>query len=571
MTPTSIARWEGRSFTAAGLLIGAYLVARTLEVPWTEEEARRHLQWVVRPGLPPDHLWSVLWSKLLGSSLVVARLLALLCFPLFLRYAFLLGGLVEHAVVRRSLWAALLCMPFAVETFALAGGHGPAMALLLMGLWHLLRTGHAPHHTWAAAAAFGLAALSVKALWPLWAIGLPAVLWAGYRVAGLKGAWGVVPGVLVPVLWLLAPAGNMTDTTHNGLVRTVRNWLELVLGSGAHTVLWVLIGAVAAMGYLAYLHPRWKGSDRLRLLLRTLVPMLALWPATLLIGGLSSDLRHDLLPWLPLFLLGWAVAVDEAAAAAPHRRWLALLLLAPASVMLATIHVGTTRASGDGAVPRQLVERAQALQREAGRALMVAGGLRQAPSWDLGIRGAANPLSSLRTAPESGPLADLLVVHRDAVQGLEGFTEVAHGHGGLVLLARMPMLERTVVHTADVEEGPITQEFHELPLPVVEQLAGRDLVADLHGQWTMEALPKEGPFLVVEMNDADMAHLHYSSMPLLQMPSQPSDPAGRITFALPPVPPEAQRVAIYIWNPGGKPLAAKNARLQLLERPQPAE
>lgn len=571
MTAPSTSRWEPRVFVAAGLLMGAYLVARSLEVPWTEEEARRQLQAVVRPGLPADHLLSVLWSRLFGSTLLGARLLALLCFPLFLRYAFLLGSLIHHAVVRWCLWAALLCMPFAVEMFALAGGHGPAMAFLFMGLWHLLQIGKAPHHTWTSAAGFALAALTVNALWPLWAMGLPAVLWMGFRADGAKGTLGALPALLVPVLWLLHPAGEMDGTARPGLVQTARSWLELVLGTGAHSVLWLLITGVAAMGILAYLQHRWSGAPRLRLLLRTLVPMLSLWPAVLLLGGLSTDVRHDLLPWWPLFLLGWAVAVDEAAGAAPHRRWLALLLLAPAMVMLATIHVGTTKTSGDGAIPRAILERAQALQQEAGRALVVAGGLRQAPSWDLSSLGATTPLSTLRTDPAGWPMADLLVVHRDAVQGLEGFTEVTHGHGGLVLLARTPRVERTVLHSADLELGPGTQEFRELPLPPVEGLAGRDLVVDLQGQWTMDALPKEGPFLVVEMNDADMGHLYYSSMPLLVQPSRPSDTPGRITFALPPLPPEAQRVAIYIWNPGGKPMAANNARLQLLERPQPAE
>jgi hypothetical protein len=38
---------------------------------------------------------------------------------------------------------------------------------------------------------------------------------------------------------------------------------------------------------------------------------------------------------------------------------------------------------------------------------------------------------------------------------------------------------------------------------------------------------------------------------------------------LPPIPVEAQRVAIYIWNPARVPLSLQKARLHILQRNAP--
>lgn len=560
---------DQRIFTILAGLMGIHLVVRAVEVPITFEEATRFFTYVLPAGLPTEHVLSVVWAKLVGPELLGQRLLSLLLFPVLAMYTFRLGGLVEEPLVRWSVRLSLLIMPFAVETFALAGGHGPAMAFLLMGLWHVRAIGTGAHHVGLASLGFALVGISAKALWPLWILGQVAVAIATQRRAGAGQLARILPGILLPAAWLWTTHTPTEVPQDIPVMAELRTWVELVLGTRAHAILWLLVAAVATMAAVAFLRKGRTGTPGEAFLLRTVVVMLVAWPAGLLATGPLTDLQHDLLPWLPLFLLGLALALDEAGHHAPHRRWLSLLLLVPPVIMLSGIHVGTTRASTDGAIPRSFHAVALQLQAEAGQALVIAGDHRQAPSWNFGALHAREPLSLLQTERDRWAQADVLVAHREAVAGMAGFREVVSGPSGLVMLARDPAVPRQVIHSTALTWEPSDAEFRELPLPTPDALRGHDLVLDLMGPFALEGTPREGPFLVMEMNDADMGHLHYSSKPLLPLLRSPEG-RGRITFALPPVPPEAQRVAVYIWNPSRVALSAREAHLHLLERDHPA-
>jgi len=574
LAPEHPSRTAALVFTGLAVLMGIHLFVRAFAVPITYEEATRFFTLVQQPGIATDHVLSVLWSKLcslvLGPALVPQRFLALLSFGLFARYAYLLGTLVRDKLVRWCLWAALLIMPFAVELFALAGGQALAMAFLLMGLWHLSRIPEEPGLrpvVWASLAFVGVA-LSTAFMLPAWAIGELAVLVALLRAGGatrwkrlaLWAALAIAPGVL---LFL----GHATEDTgfELQLAQVLRKWSLLVFGTHAQWLVWTLVLSVACMAVLAI----WRMHGKERGVLLTLVVLLVLWPVLGILLLQPQDLLHDLLAWLPLFLLGWALALDHAARDATHRRWLALLLLLPVVHMLAGIHVGTTRSSGDGAIPPNMAETVQRIQAESTHPLVLGGGVRQSAGWNFGRLFDEVPLSSLQTDHSARETADLLLLSRPEADDVSGkYSTIQQGPGGLTLVQRTVPFAYTLLRDTALAFPLSDAEYMELPMPPLEDLLERAISFDLVAVVAAERQARRGPYLIIEVNDANMDHLYYASRDVHLIPGQHDKPI-RITHALPTVPPEAQRVAIYIWNPARVPLKVDAASLRIMQRDDP--
>ena len=567
-------------FAGLAVLMGVHLVVRAFAVPITYEEATRFFTWVQHPGTPTDHTLSVLWSKLctqlIGPSLVPQRLLALAAFVLYARYAFLFGTLVRDRLVRWCLWSALLLMPFAVELFALAGGQALAMAFLLMGLWHLGRVAVEPGMRsvlWASLAFVGVA-LSTAFMLPAWAIGELAVLLALLRAGGayrwkrllLWTVLAIVPGVL------LFLAHSKDDTGFElFLAEVLRKWSQLVFGIHAQWLLWTVVLSVLGMVVFAFLHMRSTTLVAQRTVLRTLVVLLVLWPVLGILAYEPRDLLHDLLPWLPLFILGWALELEEAARHAPHRRWLALLLLLPVAHMLSGIHVITTRSSGDGAIQPAMAEAVQRIQAESTHPLVLGGGMRQAPGWNYARLLDAAPLSSLQTDHSARGTADLLLLSRPEADDVSGtYSTIQQGPGGLTLMQRTIPFTYSELLDTTLTRPPSDAEYYELPLPTLPDLVEHAFSFDLVAVVVAERESRRGPFLIVEVNDANMEHLYYASRDIPLINGAEGKPI-RITHALPTVPSGAQRVAIYIWNPARVPLHVYDARLRILQRHDPHE
>jgi hypothetical protein len=83
-------------------------------------------------------------------------------------------------------------------------------------------------------------------------------------------------------------------------------------------------------------------------------------------------------------------------------------------------------------------------------------------------------------------------------------------------------------------------------------------------------IPGNGPFLVMEVNGPEGGSGYYAARPVDLLRGRRGRPI-RITHALPLVPANAQRVAIYIWNPTQVPLAIGNAHLRILQRNDPEQ
>lgn len=576
--PVTHSRIVASVFTALAVLMGVHLIVRAFAVPITYEEATRFFTWVQPAGVPTDHVLSVLWSKLcslvMGPALVPQRLLSVLAFALFARYAFLLGTLVHDKLLRWCLWTALLIMPFAVELFALAGGQALAMAFLLMGLWHLSRIPEEPGLRpvlWASLAFVGVA-LSTVFMLPAWAIGELAVLAMLLRAGG-EDRWkrlavwialAIAPGVL---LFL----GHATDQTgvELHLAEVLRKCLLLVFGTHAQWLVWTLVLSVVCMAVLSFGRMRTAERVAQRSVLLVIAVLLVLWPVLGILLLEPQDLLHDLLPWLPLFLLGWALALDEATRHAAHRRWLALLLLLPPVHMLMGIHVGTTRSSGDGAIPPGMAEEVQRMQGEKEHALVIGGGMRQAASWNFGRLFDDIPLSSLQTDHLAKETADLLLLSRAEANDVSGsYHTIKQGPGGLTLLERSTSFAHTLLLDTALAFPASDAEYIELPLPPLPALLERAITFDMVAVIAAARAARQGPYLIVEVNDANMDHLYYASRDVHLLRGQDGKPI-RITHALPTVPSDAQRVAIYIWNPARVPLQLDTARLRILQRSTP--
>lgn len=580
LAPEHPSRTAALVFTGLAVLMAIHLLVRAFAVPITYEEATRFFTWVQQPGTPTDHVLTVLWSKLcsmvFGPALVPQRFLALLAFALFARYAYLLGTLVRDKLVRWCLWAALLIMPFAVEMFALAGGQALTMAFLLMGLWHLSCIPEDPGlrpALWASLAFVGVA-LSTAFMLPAYAIGELAVLIVVLSAGGalrwkrvlLWAALAIAPGVL------LFP-GHATDDSGFELFLTevLRKWSLLVFGTHAQWLVWTLVLSVVCMAVLAYSRMRSAEVMTQRIVLRTSVVLLVLWPVLGILLYEPRDLLHDLLPWLPVFFLGWALALDHAALHARHRRWLALLLLLPVLHMLSGIHVGTTRYSGDGAIPPSMAETVQRIQAESAHPLVLGGGVRQSAGWNFGRLFDDDPLSTLQTDHSARETADLLLLSRPEADDVSGkYSTIQQGPGGLTLVQRTVPFAYTLLRDTALAFPLSDAEYIELPMPPLEDLLERAISFDLVAVVAAERESRRGPYLIIEVNDVNMDHLYYASrdMPLIR--GDGGKPI-RITHALPTVPSNAQRVAIYIWNPARVPLKVDAASLRIMQRNDPHE
>lgn len=497
-------RNEGYLFAALAVLMGIHLLVRAFEVPITYEEAMRFFTMVDASGMPQDHLLSVCWAKLtnalFGPALFPQRLLALLAFGVFARYAYLLGTLLSLGLLRWSLWLSLLIMPFAVELFALAGGQALAMAFLLMGLWHLVRIPAATslRDPLLAMLAFLGLLFSTMAMLPAWALGMLVLLVVLLRTKAslrwkallLWAAVGIPPGVL-----LFLGYHSDANTPDVQVMEELRKALTLVFGSKAQWLVWTLVLSLVGMVWAAFGMRRDAERSTQRLLLRALLPLLLLWPLLYLSMLEPIDLVHDLLPWLPLFLLGFALLVDVAARHAPHRRWLAVLLLLPVVLMLQSIHVGTTRSSGDGAIPSKLNKQVKELQAKAGHGLVIGGGMRQEPSWRFARLFDPEALSSLQTDLFARESADVLLLSREEADDVSGaYQEIGKGPGGLTLLERKVPFDYAVLLESTLDFTASDAEFKELPLPPLDELVGKAITMDLVAQLEMPHSSREGPY-----------------------------------------------------------------------------
>jgi hypothetical protein len=574
------ARTEAYLFAGLAVLMGIHLCVRAALVPITYEEATRFFSMVAPAGMPTDHFLSVLWAKfclaVFGPSLLLQRVISVAAFGLFARYAFLLGGLVRHKLVRWCVWLALLIMPFAVELFALAGGQALAIAFLLMGLWHLAQIPAAVGSRDVRLAAFVFAGLAFSntAMWPAWGIGVLAAIAVVWRSGG-GSKWQhlgllLLVAVLPAVLLFLASASGAA-TAEVSAREILSKCLQLVFGSNAYWLVWTLVLAVVCMLVIGL--GRWSSGalPAQRTALLSTVALLVFWPSVYILLFDPRDLLHDILPWLPLFLLAFAIALDEAVRHAAHRRWLALLLLLPVGHMLQGIHVSTTRSSGDAAIPLRLAEAVHRIQAESDHGLVIGGGARQAPSWNFGRLFDEQPLSTLQTHPITFEDADLLLLPKEQAEGVSAtFRTLEEGPSGLMLLARtFPFTTRALLDTT-ISRELTNAEYQDLPVPDLATLVGQAITVELTVMLFANKIPGNGPFLVMEVNGPEGGSGYYAARPVDLLRGRRGRPI-RITHALPLVPANAQRVAIYIWNPTQVPLAIGNAHLRILQRNDPEQ
>lgn len=574
------ARTEAYLFAGLAVLMGVHLCVRAALVPITYEEATRFFTMVAPAGMPTDHFLSVLWAKfclaLFGPSLLFQRILSLAAYGLFARYAFLLGGLVQDRLVRWCAWLALLIMPFAVELFALAGGQSLAMAFLLMGLWHLsqIPTSVGSKELRFAALAFLGVALSTTAMLPAWAVGVLAItviVWRSDKSIRWKRMGLVLLVAVLPVVLLFLASSSDAAPIDINVTEILHKCLLLVFGSDGQWLVWTLVLSVVCMALLGLW--RWTSVSLgiQRMVLLVCVAQLVFWPPLYLYMSEPLDLLHDILPWLPLFVLGWAFALDEAVRHAAHRRWLAVLLLLPVVHMLQGIHVSTTRSSGDAAIPLRLAEAVHRIQAESDHGLVIGGRARQAQSWNFGRLFDTDPLSGLQTHPIVFEDADLLLLSREEAEGVATtFQTVEEGHAGLMLLARRSPFTTTTLLDTTFSLATTEAEYQDLPVPDVALLAGKTITLDLSAVFFANKIPGNGPFLVMEVKGPEGEPGYYAARLVDLLRGKRGRPI-RITHALPVVPANAQRVAIYIWNPAQVPLAIGNAHLRMLQRNDPEQ
>jgi hypothetical protein len=102
-------------------------------------------------------------------------------------------------------------------------------------------------------------------------------------------------------------------------------------------------------------------------------------------------------------------------------------------------------------------------------------------------------------------------------------------------------------------------------VPDLTALVGQAITVELTAVFFANKIPGNGPFLVMEVNGPEGEPGYYAARTVDLLRGKRGRPI-RITHALPMVPTNAQRVAIYIWNPTQVPLALSKANLRILQR-----
>jgi hypothetical protein len=258
---------DRRLFLTLAVLVLAYVVLRSILVPLTHDEARTFFVYTLSGEFLPwlshwdagNHLLCTalgwLSFKAFGMAPLALRLFSVLSFAVYAAYTWRLGSWVLDALVRWSLWSALLLAPVLIEFFALYRGYGMGMAFLLMAVFHTaeaVREG-AARPVLLALLGWVLACAAMLSLLILWCAALLALLLALLTRTGrpaaryaLVAAWTVLG--LLPMVGAalygneLSARGLLYYGSPDGLLHgSLRSVAAMLFGKGNDLAMWPLL------------------------------------------------------------------------------------------------------------------------------------------------------------------------------------------------------------------------------------------------------------------------------------------------------------------------------------------
>jgi uncharacterized membrane protein len=134
----------------ACLLLGVFVVARAILVPFTYDEAASYLRYISRDFLSvfsfevaTNHFLNTFLTKLVsmvgGDSELVLRVPSLIGYGAYLFFSILILRDIPHRPIAIAGFVLLNLNPYLLDYFALSRGYGLSLALLMGAVWCLLR------------------------------------------------------------------------------------------------------------------------------------------------------------------------------------------------------------------------------------------------------------------------------------------------------------------------------------------------------------------------------------------------------------------------------------------------
>lgn len=582
-------RSEARLFLGATALVFVYLVLRALLVPLVHDEANTFFHFVHNGTWVPfrahwdagNHVLAMAVGRcttaLFGAGPLALRSFALLCFLLYAWYVWRVGGVINERMVRWCTWAALLAMPFALEFFALFRGYGPSLAFLLMAIHHLAAAwrSNSPKDAFWASVAMGLGVLANLSLLPMWAAGTMLVTVLALSATKQRAAFifsaalGALPGLLmVPFALGLRDRGLLYHGNMQGVLNgSVASLVDVMFRTWY--VLPRVLAAVLFMLTLYYALRAVKGKARgeaQTLLVVASGLLLAEVGARMVLGGVFEVLYptyRAAMHWVPLFILGLGLAIDASTEKAPYRRWVALLLLL---FPVRAAYVANTRQVSnwsDEYLPATVHDAVVEAQLRAGHNLSISMPPIVIPIWD--HYNLTRGTSAIFPDPHEEPdtLADLIIAPASF--------PVPGSHRMLLAAGPNQLLERSEPRAW----VPFAERAWTVPLEAREYLTLLEVPLRAHqGMPVMLSLAGaiSGPpedrgelFLVTELRNGAGEQFHYRALPMHRSLQHGRAELFSMVQVLPPLPPAAEGLVLYIWAPDGRRYALDGVVATLLE------
>lgn len=580
-------RIERCTFIGCTAVIGAYVLLRSIRVPFVQDEAVTYWTYVrtgefmpfsSHPDANNHFLNSLLGSlayQLCGASPAALRWGSVLAFPLYAWGAWRLVQELRSAFVRWCTLGALLLCPFLLDYFAQLRGYGPAMAAwvwALASLFAFARSG-APRHVALLGVTLFIAVfsdLSVLALWPF-CLGSCVVLWATHaRPAGCT-TFGAL--VLAQLALLVFAAHVALFLQHQGLLYigagtgffsvTVCSLVGAILPAvpgAAWPIAVLLVACIGLAGWTAVRNRRWR--DARSLLAAVLAADVLGREAMYHVLGTHFPEGRAALHLVPVGILLFAYTIDALGRWRPGAVWAAaVLLVLPLRTVLAA-NVDHAAVPIGLSVPDRFIADIEVLQERYGRPVLLAGHGHLCAPW--AFQQAQRPvlLTDMRDDPLPGDPDDARVVYPWQRTRLgRGYHAVdSCAANGLVLLVRDRPWGSTQLADTLLPCWSGAQEFLDLPIgpfrgagPYALRFTGDvALGGELYDVR-----------LVIEVHDSTGTTTRYDSMDVQRWwrPGGTAHMDVLRAFRLP----VAGSCKLYLWNVRTKGYSLPGVRLRLYQ------
>jgi len=584
---------DRRWFLLLAGLSFAYVVLRAVLVPLTHDEARTFFVYTLSGEFLPwlshwdagNHLLCTAlgWEsyKVLGMAPMALRLANVLAFAVYAWYVWRMGAWVRDAVVRWSLWTALLLAPVLIEFFALYRGYGLGMAFLLMALFHTVeavREG-ASRHVLSALVAWLLAGAAMLSLAIVWGAGALLLLLALLsRPGATRSAGMLVPWLLlgaVPLAGALAYGSALGERgllyfgDPDGLYQgTWRSVMRMLFGRDGGLLLLpglVIAGGAVAAGVVFVLQ-RPKEFRRSPLAVLVLV-MLAELLGRLFLGevkGVLYPTGRTALHWVPLLVLVVALVLDRLGQERPALRYMALVLVVLPLRTLTTVNLTHTSIWPEEAVSTNILDMAARRQAAAGRPLLIDAYNQMPPQWDFARLRRYPGLAPLSSSGFPQPDCDLLLIDTTYFTAPTGFRTIATSASGRqVLKEREEPLRLALLADTTLPPAMLQDEYRTLWEPPVQALLAYELVLDLELVLKSDAACPATE-LVVEVDGANGEHLHYDPLQLRYLQRGWAGDTLHLLRRIPLLQGNTRRVVCYLWNTRRQRVELAHARVRTL-------